>query len=83
MSEGELKFPEWQAPLQEAILEFDPAKLQKELERVEALIQQRIQELCHSTDGHVERLAIQDALSLLRIIKRDQLQSRARQTPKR
>jgi hypothetical protein len=83
MSEGELKFPEWQAPLQEAILEFDPAKLQEELKRVEGLIQQRIQDLSHSTDGPAERLAIDDALSLLRIIKRDRLQSQARQTPKR
>jgi len=29
MTDGELKFPHWQAPLQDLILEFDPVKLQE------------------------------------------------------
>jgi hypothetical protein len=83
MSEGELKFPQWQAPLQQALLEFDPAKLREKIKSVEALIQQRIQELSQSADGHAERLAISDALSLLRIIKRDRFPAQAREAADR
>jgi hypothetical protein len=73
MSDAELRFPDWQLPLQEVVLEFDRAKLLKEIRRVEALIIQRIQQLPRSADGHVERDAINHALSLLEMIKRDRL----------
>jgi hypothetical protein len=71
--DAELRFPDWQLPLQEVVLEFDCAKLQQEIQRVEALIIQRIQQLPRSTDSDVERDAINDALFLLRMIKRDRL----------
>jgi hypothetical protein len=35
---SELKFPHWQAPLQELILEFEPEKLAEEIRKVEALL---------------------------------------------
>ena len=38
MIESELKFPEWQAPLQDVLLEFDSAKLEQQIHKVEALI---------------------------------------------
>jgi hypothetical protein len=73
MSDGELKYPKWQTPLQEAILEFDREKLREKLQKVETSILERLQELQHGPDGHSEREAINDALSVLRIIKRDRL----------
>jgi hypothetical protein len=73
MSDGELKYPKWQAPLQEAILEFDREKLREKLEKVETSILERRQELHLGADGHSEREAINDALSTLRVIKRDRL----------
>jgi hypothetical protein len=70
-SDGPLKFPDWQEPLQELILEFDGARLPEKVQRVEALISERLKQLTLSSDGHVEREAIQDALNILRIIKRE------------
>ena len=73
MNQSELKFPEWQAPLQDLLLEFNRAKLEQQIQRVEALITQRIQQLPSSGGGHEERDAINHALSLLRMIKEDRL----------
>jgi hypothetical protein len=73
MNQSELKFPEWQAPLQDLLLEFNRAKLEEQIQRVEALITQRIQQLPRSGGGHEERDAINHALSLLRMIKEDRL----------
>jgi hypothetical protein len=73
MNESELKFPEWQAPLQDVILEFNRAELEQQIQSVEALITQRIQQLPRSGGGHEERDAINYALSLLRMIKQDRL----------
>jgi hypothetical protein len=69
----ELKFPEWQAPLQEVILEFDREKLPEKIQKVETLIFERLQQLRQESDGRNEREAINNALSILRVIKRDKL----------
>jgi hypothetical protein len=68
MSEEELKFPEWQKPLQDAILEFDREKLLEKLKKVEALIIERDQQLARANDGHVERVALSDAMSVIRVL---------------
>ena len=69
-----LQFPEWQVPLQDLILEFDHSKLHEKMQRVEALIYQRLQQLQENSDGHIaEREAINDAISVLRVIKREKL----------
>ena len=69
-----LKFPEWQLPLQDLILEFDRAKLRGKMQRVEALIYDRLQQLNDGNHSHAaEREAINDAVSILRVIKRDKL----------
>ena len=75
MSDAELKFPEWQGPLQELILEFDPQKLREKIPRVEALISERLQQLDHGNDGRVEKIALHDALTIVRIMKRDRVAS--------
>lgn len=70
-SDGRLKFPDWQAPLQELILEFDSAKLPEKVQKVEAILTGRLHKLSRNSVGHLEREAIQDALNILRVIKRE------------
>ena len=70
---GKLKFPEWQGPLQELILEFDPEELFEKIQKVEILIFERRQQLRQGSGGQSEQEAINDALSILRRIKRDKL----------
>jgi hypothetical protein len=70
---GGLKFPEWQVPLQDLILEYDRARLRDKMQRVEALISDRIQQLHNRIDGHAEREALTDALAALRVFQREKL----------
>jgi hypothetical protein len=73
MSEEELQFPEWQGPLQDVILEFDRERMLKKIEDVEVLIFDRLRQLSVSSDSRVEHDALNDALSVLRILKRERL----------
>jgi hypothetical protein len=73
MSEEELQFPEWQRPLQDLILEFDREAMLAKVQNVEVLIFDRLRELSASSDDRVEHDALHDALSVLRILKRDRL----------
>ncbi len=73
MSDGKLKYPEWQAPLQELMLELDPEKLCEKIQKVETLIFERLQQIRQGNDGRSEQEAIDGALSILRVIKRDKL----------
>jgi len=75
MTGGELKFPHWRAPLQNLILEFDPVKSQEKIRAVEAPLFARLQQLDHGTNNRDEKIALQDALSFVRIMKRDRLDS--------
>jgi hypothetical protein len=71
MSNAELKFPQWQGPLQELILEFDPQKMPEKIQSAETLVLERLQQLHHGNDSRVEKIALRDALSIIRIMKRD------------
>jgi hypothetical protein len=72
--EGEkLEYPEWQAPVQDAILEFNLDKLPAKIYRAETLIFERLQQLQSSNDGAGERQAIAEALERLRTLKRERL----------
>jgi hypothetical protein len=74
MEQEELKFPEWQRPVQDVILEFDPEKLGEKVQKVELLLFERSQQLATvNGDGKQERQAIDDALGILRVIKHDRL----------
>lgn len=68
-----LRYPAWQVPLQELILEFDTGKLREKIQVMEALIAQRMQQLGVEGDSHAERVALNDALSILRVIQREKL----------
>jgi hypothetical protein len=68
-----LPYPEWQGPLEEAILEFDRDKLDEKVLKAEGMILERLRQFHQSNDGHNERTAINDGLSTLRTIKRERL----------
>lgn len=73
MSDQETKNREWQAVLGDLKQETDPEKLSAKLHEVEGLILERLQELYRKDDGSKEHEALKEALSTLRIIKRDKL----------
>ena len=68
MNEDELQFPEWQKPLQDLILEFDRQRLLEKVKKVEAMIIERDRQLVQAGDGHVERVALSDALTIIRVL---------------
>lgn len=70
---NDLKYPDWQTPLRDALLEFDKDKLKQRLTDVETAIYNRQQALSTSADSRDERQAIEDALVTLRVLKRDSL----------
>ena len=75
MTESELKFPEWQEPLREAILERDPKQLAEKTRKIETLIRERLQHLrtngeVRNSSRSVEQQALVDALNVIRIVLR-------------
>jgi hypothetical protein len=70
---GETKSPDWQVLLQELAVESDREQALEKMHKVETLVFERLLRLRAESDGHVEREAINGALSLLRTIKRDKL----------
>jgi hypothetical protein len=73
MADPQSKYPEWQIPLDEVIVEPDLAKLRVKVHVVETLIFERLKELESSKDGIAEREAINTGLHILRIVKRERL----------
>jgi len=73
MSSEETKYQEWQTALEEIRAETDPEELSEKLQRVESLIQERLQDLYPKGDGTEEHKALKEALFTLRVIKRDKL----------
>jgi hypothetical protein len=70
-SQGELTFPEWQAPLLELIRESDRDKSHQKSQNVENLISDRLRQLAQENDGRDEEQALNDALTNLRVIQRN------------
>jgi hypothetical protein len=74
MTDHDLKYPDWQAPLQDVILEFDLGKLPGKILLVENLIFQRLQSL-RATNGDADEMqAITEAVNLLRTVKKERLE---------
>ena len=73
MSESELKYPSWQTPLQEAILELDRETLSERIQKIETLMFERLQAISSETDHQDERQALADAASILRTLKKEKL----------
>jgi len=68
-----LRYPEWQRPFQDALLEVEPEKLTKCVENAETAIYERLEELCEmseSRDRETEREVIASAICALKVIKR-------------
>ena len=68
-----MRYPEWQGPFQEALLEIDREKLQSKMMKAEEAIFERLQQLAGSSDSEAERQAIADANAALRVLKTEKL----------
>jgi hypothetical protein len=73
MNDPELRFPEWQVPLQDLILEFDRELLPAKMQDLENRILARLQLVAQNQTDTSEQDALIDGLSILRILKRDKL----------
>ena len=69
----DLKYPQWQEPLAEAICECNPEHLRQKVQRAEEAIVRRIEELAFDPPNGREGQALVDGLELLRIVKKDRL----------
>jgi hypothetical protein len=68
-----LLYPEWQKKYEAALLELDREKLSEQIAAAEAAIYERLQKISGKSNHQTERQAIEDALSGLRVLKRDNL----------
>lgn len=66
-----LKYPEWQQPYLEALIAPDAGSLQQAIAVAEAAILERLRAISDITEHRTERLAIEDALTTLRVLKRE------------
>lgn len=73
MSNPQFEYPEWEAPLQEIVFEYDREKLSEKIKRVETLIFERLRQPLEVCNGRDQREALNEALSTLQSIKRDRL----------
>jgi len=71
MSDGDLKFPEWQIPFKELLLEFDRQRLNERLPKLEVLLAARMRQVKLSNEQQGELQALTDAISTLRVLKRN------------
>jgi len=58
----DLKYPQWQEPLAEAICEFNPEHLRQKVQRAEEAIVRRIEELAFDPPNGREGQALVDEL---------------------
>lgn len=72
-STSNVRFPDWQLEYEAALLEVDPQKLPDRVKAAETAIFLRQQALVHSSDGHAEQEAIEDAMRALRFIQTEKL----------
>jgi len=71
----QLQYPQWQRPLEDAILEFDPPLLRAKLQNAERVVSARLRELDGDlqTCSRDEQEALADALTLIRIMEKDRI----------
>jgi len=69
MNDSEVKYPQWQLPLQQAILEVDRNRLPDKIQKAETAVHERVRALEQRASGHEERLALSDAMSTLKALK--------------
>jgi hypothetical protein len=64
-----LQFPEWQREYQEALFETDPARLPQRVMIAEFVLLKRLRAIAYNQDTIRERQKVEDALSMLRLLK--------------
>jgi hypothetical protein len=69
----DFQYPEWQKPFQDALVELDGSKLPERIAVAEAAILSRLQAMSGTGEHSSERRAIEDALSSLRVLRRESL----------
>jgi hypothetical protein len=69
--EENLKYPQWQEFYLEALVASDAIKLQAAIAGAEVAILERLRAISHSAEHRAELLAIEDALTNLRVLKRE------------
>jgi hypothetical protein len=80
MNQGNgLLYPEWQIPVQDAILETNLARFPDKMRAAEAKISERLRQIGQSSGGRHERDAMEFSLSLLRAIKQERLGDRLKE----
>lgn len=67
----DLKYPNWQRPVQEALVELDQNKLMARIAEAEAAISRRLEDISPGPDHHAERDALEHALASLRVVKKE------------
>lgn len=69
-----LEYPDWQRPLQAALVELDKDKLKERVAAAEAAIFERQQAISQSRNHHAERQSMEYALGNLRVVKKEILE---------
>ena len=64
----ELRYPEWQYPCRDAMMEFDATKLLAKLVIAKAAIYRRLEALAGDSNHHEERREINDTLNALNVL---------------
>jgi hypothetical protein len=68
-SSSGVRYPEWQKPYEEALIEFDKSKLAQRVAAAERAILNRREKIFEDPAHATERQAMEDALVFLRVIK--------------
>ena len=71
-SSPKLRFPEWQKPYFDAVLEINPQQLHEKVLHAENAIYLRLQQL-DTANSHEELIAIDGAMTNLRMLKTEEL----------
>ncbi len=69
----ELKYPQWQEPLHDAVLEFDPVRLRLKLQKAEQAIANRLRQLSFEYANPEESRSLNDGRYLIGRVKKDRL----------
>jgi hypothetical protein len=67
---ADLRYPEWQGFVRDALVELDGLKLEARVAAAESAILVRMESLSKDNNHHAERLALEDALCTLRVLKK-------------
>ena len=72
---NQLKYPQWQEPFRTAITAFGTQQLSEKLKKVEIIVLDRLQVLSSDIESLDERQALLDAISIMRVLRREKTHS--------